>query len=289
MDGGASGPVRAGAGGPTRAGDGIGAGDDDGNSQGMEYRDQTNPSTRRLRLAVGMLTPWRLEPRPEDDAHDLRQSTAFYPLVGLGIALLPAAALLLPLPAGARAALALALWAVFSAGGTLTAWACAAEAAFHPSSDDAAETRLRRLALLSAHTAGTIGAVALVTLMLGKWVALSHAPAFAPLLAAPLGRWAMAHALRTYVPAEPSAPDASLAGPVPLWAATWVAVAILGVITFASPDPARTALAVTFGTVLSLGTAAFLVDQLGGVNRRVCGAACEAAELVVLWSFIPWS
>lgn len=255
----------------------------------MEYSDQTNPSTRRLRLAVGMLTLWRLEPRPDDDAHDLRQSTAFYPLVGLGVALLPAAALLLPLPAGARAALALALWTLVSAGGTLTAWACAAEAAFHPSKGDPAETRVRRLALLSADDAATIGTISMVVLMLGKWVALTHAPVFAPLLAAPLGRWCMAHALRTYVPADPSAPDAALAGPVPLWATTWVAVAILGIITFASPDPARTALAVTFGTVLSLGTAAFLVDQLGGVNRRVCGAACEAAELVVLWCFIPWS
>jgi adenosylcobinamide-GDP ribazoletransferase len=207
--------------------------------------------------------------------------------VGLGVGALPAAVLLVQAPAGPRAVLALAAWAVVTGGTTLAGWAQSCDAALTPL-EGASETRQRRLALLRERGLGAYGGVGLVLLMLGKWAALSHVAAFAPLVAAPLGRWAMVHALRTYAPADRGAPDAVLAGAVPLWAATWVAVVILGLITAASPDPARTAVAVTAGTALSLVAVGFLVDRFAGVNGPVCAVACEAAEVGALLAFVQW-
>ncbi len=254
----------------------------------MEYSDRPLNSLRRLLLAAGMLTPWRVAPPGDPSPGDLRQSTAFYPLVGLIVGLLPAGALLLPLPSMPRAALALLLWTVASGAAGLRGLAHACDAAFAPSSDDAEATRQRRLVILRESGPGVMGIIALVLVMLGKWTALVYAPAFAPLVAATLARWGMVHALRTYVAARPDGMGARLAGPVPLWATTWIAVAILGLITFASPDPSATGLAVTVGTAAGLAAAAFLVDRFGGITMGACAAAAEVAELAVLWAFLPW-
>jgi adenosylcobinamide-GDP ribazoletransferase len=250
-------------------------------SHEVEYHQHS--SIHRLRLAAGALTLWRVPPRDDENPRDLRESTAFYPLVGLGVGLLPAAVLLLDLHAGPRAALALAAWAVATGATTLVGWARSCDAALTP-----LHGRQRRLRMLRTRGLGAFGAVGLVLLMLGKWSALAHAPAFAPLVAAPLGRWAMVHALRTYAPAERDRPEAVLSGAVPLWAATWVAVAVLGLVTAASPDPARTALAVTVGTLLSLAAVAFLVDRFAGVSGPACAVACEAAEVGALFALLPW-
>lgn len=254
----------------------------------MEYADRTINSMRRLLLAIGMLTPWRVPLRGETSAGDLRQSTAFYPLVGLFIGLLPAAALVVPMPSGPRAALALAAWTLASGAAHLSGWAHCCDAAFASPAQDAEATRTRRLEILRDRRLGVFGAAGLVLLMLGKWSALVHAPAFAPLVAAPLGRWGMVHALRTYVPARDDGMGARLAGPVPLWTATWIAVAVLGLVTFASPDPSRTGLAVTAGTAALLVCAAFLVDRFGGITFGAAGASAEFAELAVLWAFLTW-
>lgn len=250
-------------------------------SHEVEYHQHS--SIHRLRLAAGALTLWRVPPRDDENPRDLRESTAFYPLVGLGVGLLPAAVLLLEVAPGPRAALALAAWAITAGATTLVGWARSCDAALTP-----LDGRHRRLRMLRSRRLGAFGAVGLVLLMLGKWSALAHVPAFAPLVAAPLGRWAMVHALRTYAPAERGRPDAVLSGAVPLWAATWMAVAILGLVTAASPDPARTALAVTAGTLLSLAAVAFLVDRFAGVNGPACAVACEAAEVGALFALLPW-
>ena len=254
----------------------------------MEYRERTLDSMRRLLLALGMLTFWRVPLRGDPAPGDLRQSTAFYPVVGLGVGLLPAGALLLPLPGGPRAALALAAWVAVTAALPLDGWARCCGAAFDSTDDDGERTRLHRLDVLAEAKPGTAGVAGLVLLLLAAWAALAHVPAYAPLVAAPLARWGMVHALRTYVPAREDDPGARLAGPVPLWTATWIAIGILAPITLASPDPARTALAVAAGTAASLVAAAFLVDRFGGVNGAITGAACVFAELAVLWAFLPW-
>jgi adenosylcobinamide-GDP ribazoletransferase len=254
----------------------------------MEYADRTLNSMRRLLLAVGMLTPWRVSPGGDPTPGDLRQSTAFYPLVGLGVGLLPAGALLLPVPAMPRAVLALAAWVLATGALHLRGWARCCDAAFAPVAGDAEAAKQRRLEVLRDPRLGVFGMAGLVLLMLGKWTALVHAPAFAPLVAAPLARWGMVHALRTYVAARPEGMGARLAGPVPLWTATWIAVAVLGLVTFASPDPSQTGVAVTVGTAALLVCAAFLVDRFGGITFGACGAAAELAELAVLWAFLPW-
>jgi adenosylcobinamide-GDP ribazoletransferase len=254
----------------------------------MEYADRTLNSMRRLLLAIHTLTPVRVPLRGEASAGDLRQSTAFYPLVGLLVGVLPAAVLMIPMPDLSCAALALAAWIVASGAVPLGGWVRCCDAAFAGTAGDAEGARRRRLELLRDPHPGVFGVAGLVLLMLAKWTALVHAPAYAPLVAATLARWGMVHALRTYVPARPDGLGARLAGPVPLWTATWIAVAILGLITFASPEPSLTGVAVTVGTAASLVVAAFLVDRFGGITAGACGAAVEAAELVVLWAFLPW-
>jgi adenosylcobinamide-GDP ribazoletransferase len=254
----------------------------------MEYADRTLSSMRRLLLAIHMLTPLRMPVPGEASPADMRQSTAFYPLVGLLVGLLPAAVLMIDMPDLSCAALALAAWVVASGGVHLGGWAHCCDAAFAPTKEDAENTRLHRLEILRDPRLGVFGTAGIMLLMLCKWTALVHAPAFAPLVAAPLARWGMVHALRTYVPAREDGLGARLAGPVPLWTVTWIAVAILGLLTFASPDPSLTGVAVTVGTAASLVCAAFLVDRFGGVTAGSCGAAVELTEVAVLWAFLPW-
>jgi adenosylcobinamide-GDP ribazoletransferase len=254
----------------------------------MEYADRTLNSLRRLLLAIHMLTPWRVPLRGEASAADLRQSTAFYPLVGLLVGLLPAGVLMIDMPDLSCAALALAAWVIASGAVHLGGWAHCCDAAFAPAVGDAEATRLHRLEILRDPRLGVFGTAGLMLLMLCKWTALVHAPWFAPLVAAPLARWGMVHALRTYVPARPDGLGARLAGPVPLWTATWIAIAILGLLTFASPEPSLTGVAVVVGTAASLVAAAFLVDRFRGITAGACGAAIELTEVAVLWAFLPW-
>jgi len=254
---------------------------------GMEYSDRTRSSMRRLLLAFDTLTPLRARAGGEPSTADLRESTAFYPLAGLVVGLLPAGVLMLPMPDLSCAALALAAWVVASRAVHLGGWARCCDAAFTPLAAGDGE-RAYRLGLLRAPGPGVFGVVGLFLLMLGKWTALVHAPAVAPLVAAALARWGIVHALRTYVPARTDGLGARLAGPVPLWTATFVAIAILGPITFASPEPSLTGVAVTVGTAASLIAAAYLVDRFGGITFGAAGAAAELTELAVLWAFLPW-
>ncbi|HEX8395611.1 MAG TPA: adenosylcobinamide-GDP ribazoletransferase [Longimicrobium sp.] len=254
----------------------------------MEFTDPPHSPLRRIRWAAGLLTLWRPHGAPPPDPEELRQATAFYPLIGLAIGLFPAAALLLPYPADARGVLALAAWAIVTGAGTLGGWARACDAAFAPPVDAEDETRRRRTEALQASRLGVVGGTALGVLLLAKAAALGHAPPVAPMVAAALGRWAAVHALHTYAAAPPHDARLPAAGAVPLWSATWVAVAVLSLLTLASPEPARTAYAVTAGAVLALAAAAFLVDRFAGVNGPVCDAVCEAAEVAVLWMYVPW-
>lgn len=251
----------------------------------MEYREIARLSPGALRIAAATLTAWRPPPRPGEDAADLRGSVGFYPLMGLLVGAVPTLALLLPVQPSARGALALAAWIAATAGTTLAGWARAWEgiAASAEAGDASGGVRLPR-----PSTAGYAGVAALVVLAIGKFAALAAVPWYAPLVAASLGRWAVAHALRTYAAADPGDPVAPLAGTVPLWTATWMAVALLGALTAVTPDPATTALAVTVGTVLSLAAAAFFVDRVRGVTGPVCAVACEVAEVGALWAFLRW-
>jgi cobalamin synthase len=248
----------------------------------MEYR--LTPG-RRIALAVAALTPLRVRVSGETTRAELRAAAAFYPLVGLLVGLCPAAALLLPLPAPARAVVALAAWVVASGGRPLAGWAACCDAAFAPPGATAEETRRRRLAAVRAPVRGTAGTAGVVLVLLARLTALVMAPAAAPLVAATLGRWSMVHALRTYPPAREGRRRART-GEAPLGEATAIATPVLFLLTLSAQAPVRTAVAVVIGTLVALCVAELLASRLGGVNQAVTGTVCEAAELSVLWTFV---
>lgn len=234
---------------------------------------------RPFLLAVGTLTAVRVRARGEASAEEQRAATAFYPLVGLGVGAVPAAALLLPFPPLPLATLALVAWVLVTGAGRLGGWAACCDAAFAPPG--------RRAAALADPRPGVSGVVGTVLLLLGKWTALVYAPPVAPLLAAPTARWAMVHALRSHPAAPGEGPGAALAGRGRLWAATAVLMAIVLPLVGASAEPLRLA-----GAVIAAAAAALLVGELlarrfGGVAAGVCGALGEAAELAALWAFVP--
>ncbi|HEX8359223.1 MAG TPA: adenosylcobinamide-GDP ribazoletransferase, partial [Longimicrobium sp.] len=103
---------------------------------------------RSLALAAGTLSVVRVPVRDPVTPADLRASTAWYPLVGLALAALPTAALLAPLPALPRAALALAAWVAVTGALHLDGWADCCDAAFAPPRSTAEETMERRHAIL---------------------------------------------------------------------------------------------------------------------------------------------
>jgi adenosylcobinamide-GDP ribazoletransferase len=245
--------------------------------------------SRSLALAVGTLTVLRVPVVGRVERAELAASTAWYPLVGLGVGLVPAAMLLLPLPPLPRAALALAAWVAVTGALHLDGWADCCDAAFAPGRADAAATRERRLAILRDPHLGTFGTVGLVLLLLGKWTALAHVPAFAPLVAAPVARWGMVRALHAHPPARADGLGAAFAGGVPLgWASAALASVLLALLLL-TPAPLRMTGAAAAGVVAAMGAAAFLARRFGGVTGDVCGAAGEAAELAALWVWLPWA
>ena len=243
---------------------------------------------RALALAIGTLSVVRVPVRVEVTPADLRASTAWYPLVGLAVAVLPTAALLAPLPALPRAVLALALWVAVTGALHLDGWADCCDAAFAPPRATAGETRARRLAILKDPHVGVFGVAGVVLLLLAKGAALSEVGAAAPLVAAPLARWVMVYVLRSYPAARPEGLAATLGRAVPLALATAAAAAVLVPLTVFSPVPARIALAVSLGVLAGLIAAELLAGRFGGVTGDVLGAAGEATELAVLWAFLPW-
>lgn len=214
-------------------------------------------------------------------AEDLRASTALYPLVGLGIGALPAALLLLPIAPLPRAVLALAAWIGLTGALHLDGWADCCDAAFAPG-----RTREQRLALLKDPHVGTFGVAGITLLLLGKWAALVSGPAWAPLLAAPVARWAMVWTLRSFPAARPDGLGATFAGRVPLGLATALLLGILLPLWAVLHFCLSAAWAVAMSMAIAMIISRFLVARFGGVTGDVCGAAGEAAELAFLWAFV---
>lgn len=239
-----------------------------------------------LRLAAGTLTVLPVAARGPAAVEHMRASTAWYPLVGLGVGALPALALSLALPPLPRAVLALALWVVVTGALHLDGWADCCDAAFAPARATAAETHARRHAILKDPHLGTFGAAGLVLLLLGKWAALLHAPAAAPLLAAPVARWGMVLALRLHPPARPHGLGATLAGRVPLAGATLVLLTAVLPLLPVTGSAWRAVASVAAGMVTAWAVAAWLSARFGGITGDVCGGAAEAAELAALWVWL---
>ena len=236
---------------------------------------------RSLAVAVGTLTTLWVPVSGDVSIEELRASTALYPLVGLGVGALPAALLLLPIDPLPSAALALGAWVAVTGALHLDGWADCCDAAFAPG-----RSREQRLALLKDPHVGTFGVVGLILLLLGKWTALVSGPIWAPLLAAPVARWAMVWTLRSFAPARPDGLGAALADRVPLIKATVILMGILLSLWTLLGFPLAAAWAVAMGIAAALLAARFLAARFGGMTGDVCGAAGEAAELAALWAFV---
>jgi adenosylcobinamide-GDP ribazoletransferase len=250
---------------------------------------QSPPSLfRPLAVAMGTLTTLRIPLRPPSDVDDLRLSTAAYPVVGLLVGSLPALMLALPLPDLPRAALALAVWIAVTGALHVDGWGDCCDAAFAPPRATEEETRQRRLVILKDPRMGVFGVTGIGLLLLGKWTALVHAPAVAPLAAAVLARWAMVYTLGAFPPARPDGMAATLGRGVPFWAATVFAIPVLVALTWTTDQPWMLARAVLAGTLAAVMAAAWLARRFGGITGDVCGAVGEMTELVSLWAFLPW-
>lgn len=245
---------------------------------------------RGLSVAIGTLTILPIGVAGDVTCDEVKASHAWYPLVGLVVGVPPALAMLLPLDAGPRAALALALWVLITGALHLDGWLDCCDAAFAPPAATAVETRQRRLAILRDPHTGTFGAAGLTLLLLGKWTALTTAPALVPLLAAPVARWGMLLPLRLFAPAR-STGLAAHAGKATLrWPTATLAIACAIALILLASDlpPGRLVLAVAAGALAALCTALWLCRRFGGVTGDVCGATGEATELVILWALLPW-
>jgi adenosylcobinamide-GDP ribazoletransferase len=248
------------------------------------------PFLRRLALAAGTLTVVRVPYGVSATPEELRRSAALYPLVGWGVGAVAAVVLLLPLPPLPRAALALAAWVVVTGALHLDGWADCCDAAFAPPLASVEETRARRLAILKDPHLGTFGTVGLILLLIGKCTALAYVPAFAPLVAAPVGRWVMTGSLRFFTPARPGGLAAAFAGRAPAGAAVaWLcAVLLITIWSVGEGVGVRVMEAAAAGVLGGIAVAAALARRFGGVTGDVCGAAGEAAELLVLLALLPW-
>jgi adenosylcobinamide-GDP ribazoletransferase len=247
----------------------------------------THHLLRPLALAVGTLTIARV-PAGAAPPEELRASTALFPLVGVFVGLPSALVLASPLPVIPRATLALAAWIVVTGALHVDGWADCCDAAFVPPVGAADETRSRRLLILKDPHLGVFGTVGVLLLLLAKWSFLVHAPAAAPLLAAPVGRWGMVHALGRYPPARTEGLGAAYAGRLPLGRAALTLAVIVGLCAWAAGPSPRPFAAAAAGVIAAALTASFLVTRFGGVTGDVAGAAGEAGELAALAAFVPW-
>jgi iron complex transport system ATP-binding protein len=245
---------------------------------------------RSLLIATGMLTVVRVSFPERVSGAELRASTALYPLVGLGVAVAPAAALLLPLPALPRGTGAGPLGrrdrrAAPGRVGRLLRRRLRASprgprrhpraTARHPQGPARRHFRRRGGHPAAARQVDGPGARPLVRAPAGgAGGALEHGadPARAPRGAhhGAGGNLRRAGSPWDRHPSAGGRPGAAGGRAPPL--------AALGVGRLAG----------LVGGAVGIGAAALLVRRFGGVTGDVCGAAGEAAELAVLWALLPW-
>lgn len=198
---------------------------------------------------------------------------AWFPLVGLCIgALLAAVAHASPFNHDLTAFLILLAWAALSGGLHLDGFgdSCDGLLAIAPPE--------RRLSILRDPRVGAWGAVGLILLMLGKWLALrSVAPEWLP-LAPVFGRWAMVWAACHFPAIRDKGLGArfreGLSARELLIASAWVLILIT------RGESAALWLLIFCFTTLFGGWAARRLG--GGINGDVYGAICELSELICL-------
>jgi adenosylcobinamide-GDP ribazoletransferase len=201
---------------------------------------------------------------------------SYYPLIGLGLSLILAAAnflLRLVFPNTVAGALVVMLWTILTGALHLDGFADACDGLF------AAAPPERRLEILRDVHLGAFGAVGLILLLLTKVAVTASIQTFAPLLLAPiLGRWAMVYAT-VYPPARRE-------GMAVLFRAGLTRREIMIATLFAG------ACAAAFGWLgFASLVGAFLIatliarlalTRLGGLTGDVYGMICESIEVTTL-------
>jgi adenosylcobinamide-GDP ribazoletransferase len=240
-------------------------------------------------IPVGWLRPTSDRSGIGDSETRLADSRWAYPVVGLllGILLTGISSSLIRSGASVSVAsfLVLGLWVAVSGGLHLDGLADTADGLFLPGSPE------RRLAVLRDPHVGSFGVIALVLVLLGKYVCLNNlgdpARTRAVLEAAILGRLLiLCSAGRSSYP-RPSGTGRSIVEATrPSDANTAALVAIVTGLLVGGP---RGLVAAIVSIGLCLGVASLANRRLGGVTGDILGAVVEITELSVLvvWAIHP--
>ena len=214
------------------------------------------------------------DPRSEKDAdHDRAGCLAFYPIVGLALGTLAAAAAWL-LSSGAVGVLVLL---ALGGGRAPYALAAAADAALR------AGGRPETLARLRATPGWAGGAVAVAALATRLWAAFSlPAPArtIAFLLAPMLGAWAIVVQCYGGAPTQARGPARALVGRARFREFGWASVVGFGV-TLGVGEAIGLAV-LLMAALTTLGVRILVHRRVGGLTGRVLSATRELVETVVL-------
>lgn len=260
-----------------------------------------------LKTAFAVLTILPVEggtPSPGSaavDAADLRDSVAFFPLVGLVVGLVLVATDLVfgHLSLLARSALELAVAALLTGGLHLDGLADTGDGLFSRAD------RERALAIMRDSRLGALGALTLLSVLLLKLSllgSLSGPPRYLGLVVAPMtGRLAIVLAMAAFPPAQPGSGlgrifarrlgPASLVVSVGLWVLLAGALLAAAALVPGASDAGGSwvvspaVVAAPLGALaLAQGLAALISRKLGGLTGDTYGALNEVTETIVLLS-----
>ena len=235
-----------------------------------------------LALAVQLQTVFPVQTSLTPTREDMRRSVFLFPLVGAVVGLLLAAVWTVgsrlwsgqPLVA---AALTLAGGLLLTGGRGLGGVACAADGlAAHGAGGD----RTRAFAIMRDPRRGTAGLVALAAFAALRLAFLAALPPpIAPaalVLTGALGGWGTAFAYSAFPVAGAGESTAGEAGPGEFLGATAVAIVCAAVL------PSRGLLTLLAAALVAGPSAQIVSRRLGGLNRPLCAALGETAEIVAL-------
>lgn len=223
-------------------------------------------------LALTFLTTLPLPHVGEVRAGDFARASAYYPLAGYVVGGVVALALLLPLPDGVRAALAVGAWLAVTGMLHFDGLVDSADALF------AVKSPARRLEILRDVHVGAFGLATGVLALLILWSLLGAGlPAFAPLVAAVVARLLVLVPMNLY----PAAREESLGARSR--EGRWGAALLLALPALLLPGAWVAALAALAGVLLA---ARFAASRLGGgLSGDVYGLLIVTGELLALGAF----
>jgi adenosylcobinamide-GDP ribazoletransferase len=243
-----------------------------------------------LRIALSFMTVLPVRSVASFQPGDLGRSASWFPLAGLLIGLLLAAAwwlLGLAFPDPLRAVLVVALWALLTGGLHLDGLADCCDALLAPVSVE------RRLEILKDPRLGSFGGTGLILALLLKVSALMALPQGAgwlgllPLVFAPaLARWLILLLARQPM-ARPGGLGAEFALGVTGRTYLFAALVPLGLVLAGLAFGAgwQVLLALALAHLVALGVIALARARLGGLTGDVLGLVVELGELAALLAF----